>query len=110
MELGGGVGSGEGGSGCWDEFNQGVISLIRFHFIFVQIFFPSFLQSDIYYKYLTELLNSVTERPMMTSSSSREDTSTVGRLDESSRLVTSYGSDLDLTEDPDAIWHRPNAG
>lgn len=86
---------------CWLEF---------------QVFFPSFLTSPIYYKYLTELLNSVSE-----SQSSQTLSASVGSEDdvrrpgthtyENSHLVkTTFGSDLDLTEDPDALWQRPYAG
>ncbi|XP_031553364.1 A-kinase anchor protein 10, mitochondrial-like [Actinia tenebrosa] len=78
-----------------------------------EVFFPSFLQSDIYYKYLNELLNSVTDSPNPSETSDHYEshpTKHGGHTDESTRLVNSFGSDLDLTENPDAIWHRPNAG
>ena len=81
--------------------------------LYYQVFFPAFLQSEIYFKYLTELLNSVAERRRSTADTvgSVDDVRSLGTaVNERSRLVTSFGSELDLTENPDAIWHRPNAG
>ena len=89
-----------------------LISLSIFSSIY-QVFFPTFLQSDIYYKYLNELLNSVSESPNPSETSEPNDSTPTKHshnTDESTRLVNSFGSDLDLTENPDAIWHRPNAG
>ena len=65
-----------------------------------------------HFKYLTELLNSVSERRnSRTLSASVGSVDDVQNLEENSRLVrSSFGSDLDLTEHPDAIWQRPNAG
>ena len=76
------------------------------------MFFPSFLQSEVYFKYLTELLNSVSEQHSAASVGSVDDVRSLGsQMDENSRLVRStFGSDPDLTEHPDAIWQRPNAG
>ena len=76
------------------------------------MFFPSFLQGEVHFKYLTELLNSVSERHnSQTLSASVGSVDDVQSLEENNRLVrSSFGSDLDLTEHPDAIWHRPNAG
>ena len=77
-----------------------------------QVFFPSFLEGEVYFKYLTELLNSVSEQhPSQALSASVGSVDDVGNLEENNRLVrSSFGSDPDLTENPDAIWHRPNAG
>lgn len=76
------------------------------------MFFPSFLQGEVHFKYLTELLNSVSERRnSQTLSASVGSVDDVRNLEENNRLVrSSFGSDLDLTEHPDAIWQRPNAG
>ena len=76
------------------------------------MFFPSFLQGEVHFKYLTELLNSVSERRnSQTLSASVGSVDDVQNLEENNRLVrSSFGSDLDLTEHPDAIWQRPNAG
>ena len=76
------------------------------------MFFPSFLQGEVHFKYLTELLNSVSERRnSRTLSASVGSVDDVPNLEENNRLVrSSFGSDLDLTEHPDAIWQRPNAG
>lgn len=76
------------------------------------MFFPSFLQGEVHFKYLTELLNSVSERRnSRTLSASVGSVDDVQNLEENNRLVrSSFGSDLDLTEHPDAIWQRPNAG
>lgn len=76
------------------------------------MFFPSFLQGEVHFKYLTELLNSVSEqRNSRTLSASVGSVDDVQNLEENNRLVrSSFGSDLDLTEHPDAIWQRPNAG
>lgn len=76
------------------------------------MFFPSFLQGEVHFKYLTELLNSVSERRnSRTLSASVGSVDDVRNLEENNRLVrSSFGSDLDLTEHPDAIWQRPNAG
>lgn len=76
------------------------------------MFFPSFLQGEVHFKYLTELLNSVSERRnSRTLSASVGSVDDVQDLEENNRLVrSSFGSDLDLTEHPDAIWQRPNAG
>lgn len=76
------------------------------------MFFPSFLQGEVHFKYLTELLNSVSERRnSLTLSASVGSVDDVQKLEENNRLVrSSFGSDLDLTEHPDAIWQRPNAG
>ena len=65
-----------------------------------------------HFKYLTELLNSVSERRnSQTLSASVGSVDDVRNLEENNRLVrSSFGSDLDLTEHPDAIWQRPNAG
>ena len=65
-----------------------------------------------HFKYLTELLNSVSERRnSRTLSASVGSVDDVRNLEENNRLVrSSFGSDLDLTEHPDAIWQRPNAG
>lgn len=65
-----------------------------------------------HFKYLTELLNSVSEqRNSRTLSASVGSVDDVQNLEENNRLVrSSFGSDLDLTEHPDAIWQRPNAG
>lgn len=65
-----------------------------------------------HFKYLTELLNSVSERRnSQTLSASVGSVDDVQNLEENNRLVrSSFGSDLDLTEHPDAIWQRPNAG
>lgn len=65
-----------------------------------------------HFKYLTELLNSVSERRnSQTLSASVDSVDDVRNLEENNRLVrSSFGSDLDLTEHPDAIWQRPNAG
>ena len=65
-----------------------------------------------HFKYLTELLNSVSERRnSLTLSASVGSVDDVQKLEENNRLVrSSFGSDLDLTEHPDAIWQRPNAG
>lgn len=65
-----------------------------------------------HFKYLTELLNSVSERRnSRTLSASVGSVDDVQNLEENNRLVrSSLGSDLDLTEHPDAIWQRPNAG
>lgn len=65
-----------------------------------------------HFKYLTELLNSVSERRnSRTLSASVGSVDDVQNLEENNRLVrSSFGSDLDLTEHPDAIWQRPNAG
>lgn len=81
------------------------------YFLF-QVFFPSFLQGEVHFKYLTELLNSVSERRnSRTLSASVGSVDDVQNLEENNRLVrSSFGSDLDLTEHPDAIWQRPNAG
>lgn len=84
--------------------------------ILEEVFFPSFLQSEVYFKYLTELLNSVSEQHssqvLSTSGGSVGDmTSSGSQISEKSHLVGStFGSDPDLTENPDAIWQRPNAG
>lgn len=81
-----------------------------------EVFFPSFLKSPIYYKYLTELLNSVSEsqssRTLSASVGSEDDVRRPGtHTDENSHLVkATFGSDSDLTEDPDALWQRPYAG
>ena len=80
------------------------------------MFFPSFLKSPIYYKYLTELLNSVSDshssQTLSASVGSVDDIRNPGaHMDENSLLVkTTFDSDLDLTEDPDALWQRPYAG
>ena len=76
------------------------------------MFFPNFLQGEVHFKYLTELLNSVSERRnSRTLSASVGSVDDVQNLEENNRLVrSSFGSDLDLTEHPDAIWQRPNAG
>ena len=80
------------------------------------MFFPSFLQSEVYFKYLTELLNSVSERrssqSLSASVGSVDDVRSLGsQMNENSCLVRpAFGSDSDLTENPDAIWQRPNAG
>lgn len=95
---------------CFTKPMEHVLCLLE------EVFFPSFLTSPIYYKYLTELLNSVSE-----SQSSQTLSASVGSEDdvrrpgthtyENSHLVkTTFGSDLDLTEDPDALWQRPYAG
>ena len=65
-----------------------------------------------HFKYLTELLNSVSERRnSRTLSASVGSVDDVQNLEENNHLVrSSFGSDLDLTEHPDAIWQRPNAG
>ncbi|KAK3737453.1 hypothetical protein QZH41_008339 [Actinostola sp. cb2023] len=77
-----------------------------------EVFFPSFLQSNIYFKYLNELLNSVSDssNPSGSSEDNESRITKVEHTNEKTRLVTSFGSELDLTENPDAIWHRPNAG
>lgn len=80
------------------------------------MFCPSFLKSDVYYKYLTELLNSISDnhstQTLSASIGSVDDVRSLGaQMNENSRLVKStFGSDLDLTEHPDALWQRPNAG
>ena len=76
------------------------------------MFFPSFLQGEVYFKYLTELLNSVSEQhSSQTLAASVGSADDVRSLEENSRLVrSSSDSDPDLTEHPDAIWQRPNAG
>ena len=90
--------------------------LIPDHFNIFQVFFPSFLQSEVYFKYLTELLNSVSEQhssqALSASDGSADDVRSLGsQISEKSHLVGStFGSDPDLTENPDAIWQRPNAG
>ena len=69
-----------------------------------------------YYKYLTELLNSISDNPSpqaLSASIGSEDD--IQRLrtqsEESSHLIKSaFGSDVDLTEHPDALWQRPNPG
>lgn len=78
-----------------------------YHF---QVFFPSFLQSDIYFKYLNELLNSVSDTPHSDEISVASESTKIQSTDENTLLVDAFGSELDLAENPDAIWHRPNAG
>lgn len=81
-----------------------------------QVFFPSFLKSQVYYKYLTELLNSISDnhssQALSASVGSEDDVRGLGvQSEESSNLVKStFGSDVDLTEHPDALWQRPNPG
>ncbi|XP_048583112.1 A-kinase anchor protein 10, mitochondrial [Nematostella vectensis] len=74
-----------------------------------EVFFPSFLQSEIYFQYLSERLNSVSDypplhAPVMGGAKPEAKLS----VDETTHLVAS--SELDLSENPDAIWHRPNKG
>ena len=84
--------------------------------IIFQVFFPSFLKSQVYYKYLTEQLNSISDNPtsqaLSASVDSEDDIQGLGaQSEESSHLVKStFGSDVDLTEHPDALWQRPNPG
>lgn len=81
-----------------------------------QVFFPMFLKSQVYYKYLTEQLNSISDNPssqaLSASGGSEYDIQGLGaQSEESSHLVnSSFGSDVDLTEHPDALWQRPNPG
>ena len=78
--------------------------------VLYQVLFPSFLRGEVYFKYLSELLSSVSDRSVATSARSSAAVTQEGPVQESTGLLTSYGPDQDLTEDPDAIWHRPNAG
>ncbi|CAH3021848.1 unnamed protein product [Porites evermanni] len=91
---------------CFSCLMEHVLCLLE------EVFFPSFLQGEVHFKYLTELLNSVSERRnSQTLSASVGSVDDVQNLEENNRLVrSSFGSDLDLTEHPDAIWQRPNAG
>lgn len=95
---------------CFSSPMEHVLCLLE------EVFFPSFLQSEIYFKYLTELLNSVSERHNSTalsaSGSSTDDVRGSGSpsTEKSHLMKSSLGSDPDLTESPDAIWQRPNAG
>ena len=81
-----------------------------------QVFFPSFLKSQVYCKYLTELLNSISDNPspqaLLASVGSEDDIQGLGaQSEESSHLVKSaFGSDVDLMKHPDALWQRPNPG
>lgn len=81
-----------------------------------QVFFPSFLKSQVYYNYLTELLNSISgnhsSQTLSASVGSVDDVRSLGaQSGENSRLVKpTFGSDTDLTEHPDALWQRPNPG
>lgn len=52
----------------------------------------------------------MSDTPHETTQDSEITTAKVQHTNESTRLVTSFGSELDLAENPDAIWHRPNAG
>lgn len=85
-------------------------------FLLEEVFFPSFLKSQVYYKYLTELLNSISDNPspqaLSASIGSDYDIRRLGaQSEESSHLIKSaFGSDVDLTEHPDALWQRPNPG
>ena len=69
-----------------------------------------------YSKYLTELLNSIGNNPssqvLSASGRSEDDIEGLGaQNEECSHLVKStFGSDVDLTEHPDALWQRPNPG
>jgi len=85
--------------------------------IIFQVFFPSFLKSQVYSKYLTEVLNSIRDNPsqaLSASVSSEDDSWGLGaQSEENSHLVKStctFSSDVDLTEHPDALWQRPNPG
>lgn len=92
------------------------ILLNRYIVYTFQVFFPIFLKSQIYYNYLTELLNSISgnhsSQTLSTSVGSVDDVRSLGtQSEENSRLVKStFGSDTDLTEHPDALWQRPNPG
>lgn len=102
----------EGGplSDCFSSPMELVLCLLE------EVLFPSFLQSEVYFKYLTELLNSVSERQssneLSASGSSTGDVrGSASQISEKSRLMrSSLGSDPDLAQNPDAIWQRPNAG
>lgn len=80
------------------------------------MFFPSFLKSQVYSKYLTELFNSIRDNPssqvLSASVSSEDDIQGLdAQSEENSHLVKStFGSDVDLKEHPDALWQRPNPG
>lgn len=106
---------------CFLSFNGQDMLLLylyvpRYIVIMFQVFFPMFLKSQVYYKYLTEQLNSISGNPssqaLSASGGSEDDIQGLGaQSEESSHLVNSpFGSDADLTEHPDALWHRPNPG
>ena len=61
-----------------------------------------------YFKYLNELFNSVGD--FEANQTCVDDTSSTASACETSKLLESLANDVELQEDPDEIWQRPNVG
>ena len=75
-----------------------------------QVYFPIFLDSSVYFKYLNELFSSVTDADSDQTSTYADDCSSTASGNETSKLMESLVNDVETHEDPDEIWQRPNFG
>ncbi|XP_046841261.1 A-kinase anchor protein 10, mitochondrial-like [Xenia sp. Carnegie-2017] len=87
---------------CFEEPMENVLTLLE------EVYFPIFLDSSIYMRYLNELLSSVTDvESDRTSICADECSSTTS---DTMRMMESLGNEMDPLEDPNEIWQRPHVG
>ena len=72
------------------------------------MYFPIFLESDVYMKYLNELFSAVTD--VDCDQTSVDDCSSTTSANETAKLMESLVDDMDPHDDPDEIWQRPHFG
>ena len=75
-----------------------------------QVYFPIFLDSSVYMKYLNELFSSVTDIDSDHTSTCADDASSTASASETSKLMESLVNDVEAHDDPDEIWQRPQFG
>lgn len=76
----------------------------------IQVYFPIFLESSVYMKYLNELFSSVTDIDSDQTSTCADDASSTASTSETSKLMESLVNDVEAHDDPDEIWQRPHFG
>lgn len=89
---------------CFEEPMENILTLLE------EVYFPIFLESSVYFKYLNELFSSVTDVDSDQTSAYADDCSSTASGCETSKLMESLTNDVELQEDPDEIWQRPNIG
>ena len=75
-----------------------------------QVYFPIFLDSSVYMKYVNEVLSSVTDIDLDQTSTCADDCSSTASAGETAKLMESLVNDVEAHEDPDEIWQRPHFG
>ncbi|CAB4038255.1 A-kinase anchor 10, mitochondrial, partial [Paramuricea clavata] len=89
---------------CFEEPMENVLTLLE------EVYFPIFLDSSVYMKYLNELFSSVTDVDSDRTSTCADDCSSTASTSETSKLMESLVNDVEPLEDPDEIWQRPHFG